>query len=102
VSRTRSARNRQSKQRVPRSPRPPLRREAGAGRSEIDGLTASGALREDVDRLWTTLQHFFLIWAPLSFMPLLTEILGGPLLEERNLDRWVGANVELLGKGVYR
>ena len=37
------------------------------GRAEIDALAEKGALRDDADRLWATLQHFFLIWAPLSF-----------------------------------
>ncbi len=72
------------------------------GRNEMDSLAAAGALRGDTDRLWATLQHFFLIWAPLSFMPLLADVLDGPLLDERNLNRWVNANVELLEKGVYR
>lgn len=73
------------------------------GRLEIDRLAARGALREDADRLWVTLQHFFLIWAPLSFRPLLErEVLDGSLLEEENLERWVEANVELLKGGLYR
>ena len=71
------------------------------GRKEIDGLAASGALRPDADRLWATLQHFFLIWAPLSFLPLLTEVLDAPLLDQDQLERWVEANVELLEKGIY-
>lgn len=73
------------------------------GRAEIDALAGKEALREDVDQLWATLQHFFLIWAPLSFMPLLErEALGGSLLDETILDRWVTANVELLKEGLYR
>ncbi len=73
------------------------------GRAEIDALTEKGALREDADRLWATLQHFFLIWAPLSFMPLLEqEALDGSLLDEANLDRWVTANTKLLKDGLYR
>jgi AcrR family transcriptional regulator len=73
------------------------------GRAEIDALAEKGALREDADRLWATLQHFFLIWAPLSFMPLLEqEALGGSLLDEAILDRWVTANVELFEEGLYR
>jgi AcrR family transcriptional regulator len=73
------------------------------GRAEIDALVEKGALREDADRLWATLQHFFLIWAPLSFMPLLEEqVLDGPLLDDATLNRWVAANVELLEKGLYR
>jgi len=72
------------------------------GRTEIDALAEKGALRKDADRLWATLQHFFLIWAPLSFMPLLQEALGGSLLDEAILDRWVTANVELLKEGLYR
>jgi AcrR family transcriptional regulator len=73
------------------------------GRAEIDALAEKGALREDADRLWATLQHFFLIWAPLSFQPLLEqEVLGGLLLDGDNLDRWVSANVELLEGGLYR
>lgn len=73
------------------------------GRAEIDVLAEKGALREDADRLWATLQHFFLIWAPLSFMPLLErEALEGSLLDDATLDRWVAANVELLKEGLYR
>jgi len=73
------------------------------GRAEVDSLAEKGALREDADRLWATLQHFFLIWAPLSFRALLErEVLGGSLLEEENLRRWVDANVELLEGGLYR
>lgn len=73
------------------------------GRVEIDSLAEKGALREDADRLWATLQHFFLIWAPLSFIPLLErETLEGSLLDERNLDRWVEANVKLFEGGLYR
>jgi hypothetical protein len=73
------------------------------GRAEIDALAEKGALREDADRLWATLQHFFLIWAPLSFMPLLEqEALDGSPLEKANLDRWVTANVKLLEEGLYR
>ncbi|HWA53769.1 MAG TPA: helix-turn-helix domain-containing protein [Solirubrobacterales bacterium] len=73
------------------------------GRAEIDALAERGALREDADRLWATLQHFFLIWAPLSFMPLLEgEALDGPLLDEKILNRWADANVDLLRGGLYR
>jgi AcrR family transcriptional regulator len=71
------------------------------GRTEIDSLAESGALRADADRLWATLQHFFLIWAPLSFMPLLEEMTGQALLDSEQLDRWVDANVELLREGLY-
>ena len=73
------------------------------GRAEIDALAEKGALREDADPLWATLQHFFLIWAPLSFRTLLEqEALGGSLLDEDNLRRWVEANVELFEAGLYR
>ncbi|HET7484581.1 MAG TPA: helix-turn-helix domain-containing protein [Solirubrobacterales bacterium] len=73
------------------------------GRAEIDALAEKGALRKDADRLWATLQHFFLIWAPLSFMPLLEqEALGGSLLDDAILNRWVAANVKLLEQGLYR
>ncbi|HEX4305499.1 MAG TPA: helix-turn-helix domain-containing protein [Solirubrobacterales bacterium] len=73
-----------------------------AGRGEIDSLAAAGALRPDADREWATLQHFFLIWAPLSFMPLLREALGEDLLAPGQLDRWVDANVALLEGGLYK
>ena len=72
------------------------------GQAEIDALAERGALRPDADRLWATLQHFFLIWAPLSFMPMLDQVLDGPLLDEENLQRWVAANVALLEQGLYR
>lgn len=72
------------------------------GRREVERLADQGALRADADPLWATLQHFFLVWAPLSFMPLLVETLDGPLLDEDQFDRWVEANVELLQEGIYR
>jgi AcrR family transcriptional regulator len=72
------------------------------GQKEIDLLTERGALRGDVDPLWATLQHFFLIWAPLSFLPLLEQALGKSPLSEEILDRWVAANVNLLEEGLYR
>jgi AcrR family transcriptional regulator len=79
-----------------------LRMMIGRGRAEIDDLAARGALREGVDRQWVTLQHFFLIWAPLGFRAVLEgDVLDGPLLGERELRRWVDANVELLERGVY-
>jgi AcrR family transcriptional regulator len=71
------------------------------GRKEVDLLTEKGALRGNLDPLWATLQHFFLIWAPLSFLPLLEQALGEPLLSEANLNRWVAANVNLLEEGLY-
>jgi AcrR family transcriptional regulator len=73
-----------------------------AGRGEIDSLAGEGALRPDADLQWATLQHFFLIWAPLSFMPLLRDALGEDLLGAGQLDRWVDANVKLLEGGLYR
>jgi AcrR family transcriptional regulator len=73
----------------------------GEGRKEIDALAEAGGLRPDADRTWATLQHFFLIWAPLSFTPLLEGVLGGELLEPAQLDRWVEANVKLLEEGIY-
>jgi AcrR family transcriptional regulator len=73
-----------------------------AGREEINSLAEVGALRPDADREWATLQHFFLIWAPLSFMPLLREALGDDLLAPGQLDRWVDANVALLEGGLYK
>ena len=74
-----------------------------AGRAEVDGIADEGALREGADRFWATLQHFFLIWAPLSFRALLEDdVLGGSLLDDETLDRWVAANVELLQGGLYR
>jgi AcrR family transcriptional regulator len=72
------------------------------GRKEVDLLTEKGALRGNLDPVWATLQHFFLIWAPLSFLPLLEQALGEPLLSEASLDRWVAANVNLLEEGLYR
>jgi TetR/AcrR family transcriptional regulator, regulator of cefoperazone and chloramphenicol sensitivity len=72
------------------------------GQKEVDLLMERGALRGDVDPLWATLQHFFLIWAPLSFLSLLERALGESLLSDGNLDRWVAANVELLEEGLYR
>ena len=74
-----------------------------AGRSEVDALVERGALRADADRVWATLQHFLLIWAPLGFRSLIErEALDGSLLDGDQLERWVEANVELLERGLYR
>jgi AcrR family transcriptional regulator len=74
-----------------------------AGGEEIERSAEAGAVREDADRTWATLQHFLLIWAPLSFRRLIEgEVLGESMLEGGNLDRWVGANVDLLRRGLYR
>lgn len=72
------------------------------GRKDVDLLVEKGALRNDLDPLWATLQHFFLFWAPLSFLPLLEQALGRSLLSNEVLDRWVAANVNLLEEGIYR
>ncbi len=73
------------------------------GRAVIDEMAERGALREDADPLWATLQHFFLIWAPLGFLPLLEGgVIDGSLTDDWNLDRWVAANVRLLEGGLYR
>jgi TetR/AcrR family transcriptional regulator, regulator of cefoperazone and chloramphenicol sensitivity len=72
------------------------------GRKEVDLLLERGALQDGLDPLWATLQHFFLIWAPLSFLPLLEQALGRSLLSDEILARWVGANVNLLEEGLYR
>lgn len=75
----------------------------GGGREQVESLAEREALREDADLLWATLQHFFLIWAPLSFRPLLERtVLDGSLLDPGNLERWVEANVSLLRDGLYR
>lgn len=71
------------------------------GRREVDLLAEKGALRGDPDPLWVTLQHFFLIWAPLSFIPLLEQALGESLLSDANLNRWLAANMDLLEEGLY-
>jgi AcrR family transcriptional regulator len=74
-----------------------------SGQAEIEALAAQGALRGDADRLWVTLQHFFLIWAPLSFRALLEQtVLDGSMLDRTNLERWVSANETLLREGIYR
>lgn len=73
------------------------------GTAEIELLAERGALRADADTLWATLQHFFLIWAPLGFMSLLEqEALDGSLLDPENLERWARANVDLFSRGLYR
>ncbi len=72
------------------------------GRDEIEALGEAGALRPEADRLWATLQHFFLIWAPLSFMPLLDDLLGGELLAPAQLDRWVDSTSPSSSDGADR
>lgn len=79
-----------------------LRRFVMAGRQEVESLQAAGAIRPDADALWVTLQHFLLIWAPLTFRASFEELLGARLIDRSILERWSGANVMLLREGLYR
>ncbi len=72
------------------------------GARDLDALEAAGAVRADSDRMWRTIQHFLLIYAPLAFRPLIERQLDGGLLDDENLTRWVDANIDLLERGLYR
>jgi AcrR family transcriptional regulator len=73
-----------------------------AGEHELGRLRDAGAVRADADLWWATLQHFLLIWAPLTFRRALEDLLGAPLHEPPVLDAWARANVDLFERGLYR
>ena len=72
------------------------------GERELARLRDAGAVRADADLWWSTLQHFLLIWAPLTFRRTLEELLGAPLHQPPVLDAWAQANVDLFQRGLYR
>ncbi len=73
-----------------------------AGQQELARLQSAGAVRADADLWWSTLQHFLLIWAPLTFRRTLEGLLGAPLHQPPLLDAWAQANVDLFERGLYR
>jgi len=64
-------------------------------------LIASGALRADTDPFWRTMNQVILIVGPLILRPLIQRELGGELLGEDNVGRWIRARTDLLQHGLY-
>ncbi len=64
-------------------------------------LVKANAIRPDTDPFWRTIHQMLLIVGPLMMRPLIERELGGSLLEERNFERWMRANTDLLQRGLY-
>jgi TetR/AcrR family transcriptional regulator, regulator of cefoperazone and chloramphenicol sensitivity len=65
-------------------------------------LVKAGAIRPKADPFWRAMNQVILIVGPLMMRKLIERELGAPLLEEPQLSRWIGANRDLLRKGIYR
>jgi AcrR family transcriptional regulator len=72
---------------------------ASARRDEA--LLEAGAIRPDADPFWRTMHQLVLVVGPLMLRPLIERELGGSLLADDRLDRWLDATVDLLQHGLY-
>jgi AcrR family transcriptional regulator len=64
-------------------------------------LVKASAIRPDTDPFWRTIHQMLLIVGPLMMRRLIERELGGSLLAERNFERWMRANTDLLQNGLY-
>lgn len=64
-------------------------------------LVAEGALRADTDPFWRAMHQVILIVGPLILRSLIERELGGELLSEENMTRWLRARNDLLQHGLY-
>jgi TetR/AcrR family transcriptional regulator, regulator of cefoperazone and chloramphenicol sensitivity len=64
-------------------------------------LITAGALRAETDPFWRAMHQVILIVGPLILRPLIERELGGELLGEDNVRRWMRARADLLQHGLY-
>jgi TetR/AcrR family transcriptional regulator, regulator of cefoperazone and chloramphenicol sensitivity len=64
-------------------------------------LLAAEALRAEADPFWRAMHQVILIVGPLLLRPLIERELGGELLSEENVTRWMRARADLLQRGLY-
>jgi AcrR family transcriptional regulator len=64
-------------------------------------LVAAGVLRADTDPFWRAMHQVILVVGPMLLRSLIERELGGELLAEDNLDRWMRARTDLLQHGLY-
>jgi AcrR family transcriptional regulator len=64
-------------------------------------LVEAGALRAEADPFWRAMHQVILIVGPLLLRPLIERELGGELLDEDNVARWMRARTDLLQHGLY-
>jgi hypothetical protein len=64
-------------------------------------LVAAGALRADTDPFWRAMHQVILIVGPLMLRSSIERELGGELLSEENVTRWLRARSDLLQHGLY-
>lgn len=69
--------------------------------SRDERLVAAGALRSDSDPFWRAMHQVVLIVGPLILRSLIERELGGELLSEENVGRWLKARADLLQHGLY-
>jgi hypothetical protein len=69
--------------------------------AQDERLVAAGALRPETDPFWRAMHQVILIAGPLILRPLIERELGGELLGEENVNRWMRARTDLLQHGLY-
>ena len=64
-------------------------------------LVDAGVLRADSDPFWRAMHQIILVVGPLLLRRLIERELGGDLLAEDNVKRWMRALTDLLKQGLY-
>jgi AcrR family transcriptional regulator len=72
-----------------------------ASASRDKALVDAGVIRAKSDPFWRAIHQMLLVLGPLMMRRLIEQERGGSLLEERNFDRWMRANTDLLQRGLY-
>jgi AcrR family transcriptional regulator len=70
--------------------------------AQVERLGRDGTLREDIDRLWTSLHVVIFNLGTVMLEPAIDRHLPAPLRDPSQLERWNEATTRLLSRGVVR
>lgn len=70
--------------------------------AQVERLAQDGTLREDVDRLWTSLHVVIFNLGTVMLEPAIDRHLPAPMRDPAQLERWNEASTRLISRGVVR
>lgn len=70
--------------------------------AQVERLAHDGTLREDVDRLWTSLHVVIFNLGTVMLEPAIDRHLSAPMRDSAQLERWNEASTRLISRGVVR
>jgi AcrR family transcriptional regulator len=70
--------------------------------TQVERLAHDGTLREDVDRLWTSLHVVIFNLGTVMLEPAIDRHLPAPMRDPAQLERWNEASTQLISQGVVR